>query len=62
MQFTTAVLLVVIFPILVDILTINYIFKNPRFTINKKIGWIVLVCLLPIFGAMSYFAFQKFKS
>lgn len=62
MQFTVAVLLVIIFPLLVDILTITYIFKNSRLTLANKIGWIIWVCFLPIFGAVSYFAYQKFNS
>ncbi len=60
MQFTFAVLLVVIFPLLVDVVTILYIFKNNQLSQLKKVLWFSIVCLLPIFGAMAYFGFEKF--
>ncbi|TAH02507.1 MAG: hypothetical protein EAZ15_05020 [Sphingobacteriales bacterium] len=60
MQFTLAVLLVIIFPLLVDVVTIIYIFKNNQLSQLKKILWFSIVCLLPIFGAMGYFMYVKF--
>lgn len=60
MQFTLAVLLVVIFPLLVDFVTIFYIFKNNKFSQLKKVLWFSIVCLLPIFGALAYFMYVKF--
>lgn len=60
MQFALAVLLVVMFPLLVDVVTIFYIFKNQQLNPTKKVIWFAIVCLLPILGAFGYFAYIKF--
>jgi|GEM_PF-5123150 len=62
MQFTIAVLLVIIFPLLVDIVTVLYIIKNINFSQSKKLLWIFIVCLFPIIGAIAYFTHLKFNT
>lgn len=59
MQLAIAILLVIIFPLLVDVITILYIFKNQKISQSKKLLWILLVCLLPMIGAMWYFMYLK---
>jgi hypothetical protein len=61
MQFTVAVLLIILFPIIVDIIIILDIFKNDKLNNSKKLLWICLVCLFPIWGAIIYFFTQKKK-
>lgn len=59
MQLAIAILLVIIFPLLVDVITILYIFKNQKISQSKKLLWILLVCLLPMIGAIGYFMYLK---
>lgn len=49
------------FPLLVSVLTIKDIFENKSLEMNRKLVWIFVVILIPLFGAIVYFFFGKSK-
>lgn len=49
------------FPLLVSVLTIKDIFENKSLAMNRKLIWIFVVILIPLFGAIVYFFFGKSK-
>lgn len=49
------------FPLLVSVLTIKDIFENKSLEMNRKLIWIFVVILIPLFGAIVYFFFGKSK-
>ncbi|MBD3747885.1 MAG: PLDc N-terminal domain-containing protein [Sphingobacteriales bacterium] len=59
----TKIVLIALFflPLLVSVLSIKDIFENKSLEMNRKLIWIFVVILIPLFGAIVYFFFGKSK-
>ncbi|MBK0383060.1 PLDc N-terminal domain-containing protein [Pedobacter sp. SD-b] len=49
-------------PLIVSVMAVKDIFENKELSNNTKLIWIVLVILIPLFGAIAYFFFGKPKN
>lgn len=47
------------FPLIISVITVKDIFYNDNIEMKFKLVWILIVCIIPLLGAMVYYLWGK---